>query len=98
MRKTRILLIEDDPVDRMAFERFAENETFPYEYATARSIAEAKGLLKSEGFDCVISDYLLGDGTAFDILALNPESPVIITTGAGSEQIAVQAMKAGVSR
>jgi DNA-binding NtrC family response regulator len=95
MRKTRILLIEDDPVDRMAFQRFAEEEAFPYEYAMARSIAEARGLLQAEGFDCVITDYLLGDGTAFDILALNPEIPVIITTGAGSEQIAVQAMKAG---
>lgn len=95
MRKTKILLIEDDPVDRMAFQRFAEDEAFPYEYALARSIAEARGLLKFEGFDCVIADYLLGDGTAFDILELNLEIPVIITTGAGSEQIAVQAMKAG---
>lgn len=95
MSKTRILLVEDDPVDRMAFERFAENESFPYDYAMARSIAEARGLLKAKGFDCVIADYLLGDGTAFDILALDLEIPVIITTGAGSEQVAVQAMKAG---
>jgi DNA-binding NtrC family response regulator len=95
MRKTRILLIEDDPVDRMAFERLAGTEAFPYEYATARSIAEARGLLKSEGFNCVIADYQLGDGSAFDILELNLEIPVIITTGAGNEQIAVQAMKAG---
>jgi DNA-binding NtrC family response regulator len=95
MRKIRLLLIEDDPVDRMAFQRFAGEESFPYEYATARSIADAKRLLNSEGFDCVIADYRLGDGTAFDILELNLELPVIITTGAGSEQIAVQAMKAG---
>lgn len=95
MSKTRILLIEDDPVDRMAFERFAASEAFPYNYAMARSLAEARELLKSKGFDCVIADYLLGDGTAFDILALDLEIPVIITTGAGSEQVAVQAMKAG---
>jgi DNA-binding NtrC family response regulator len=95
MRKIRLLLIEDDPVDRMAFQRFAGEESFPYEYATARSISDAKRLLSSEGFDCVIADYQLGDGTAFDILELNLEIPVIITTGAGSEQIAVQAMKAG---
>jgi ActR/RegA family two-component response regulator len=95
MRKTRILLIEDDPTDRRAFQRFADDEAFPYGYATAGSITDARGLLKSEDFDCIIADYRLGDGTAFDILELNLEVPVIITTGAGSEQIAVQAMKAG---
>jgi two-component system NtrC family response regulator len=95
MRKTRLLYIEDDLVDRMAFQRFAEGDHFPYEYAMAKSIAEAKALLNSEVFECVIADYQLGDGTVFDILGFNLEIPVIITTGAGSEQIAVQAMKAG---
>jgi DNA-binding NtrC family response regulator len=94
MKKTRILYIEDDLVDRMAFQRFAEEKSFPYEFVMAMSIADAGGLLKSEGFDLVIADYRLGDGTAFDILELN-SVPVIIATGAGSEQIAVQAMKAG---
>jgi len=95
MRKTRLLYIEDDRVDRMAFQRFAESEHFPYEYAMAKSVTEAKALLNSEVFECVIADYQLGDGTVFDILGFNLEIPVIITTGAGSEQIAVQAMKAG---
>jgi DNA-binding NtrC family response regulator len=95
MKKTRLLYIEDDLVDRMAFQRFAESEQFPYEYAMAKSITEAKALLSSEEFECVIADYQLGDGTVFDILGFTIEIPVIITTGAGSEQIAVQAMKAG---
>ncbi len=95
MRKTRLLCIEDDLVDRMALQRFAEGDHFPYEYAMAKSITEAKALLNSEVFECVIADYQLGDGTVFDILGSNLEIPVIITTGAGSEQIAVQAMKAG---
>lgn len=93
--KKRLLFIEDDLVDRMAFERFAEQERLPYEYSTAKSVAEATRFLKSEAFDLVISDYLLGDGTAFDILKLNLDIPVIIATGAGSEQIAVDAMRSG---
>ncbi|HEX9113533.1 MAG TPA: sigma-54 dependent transcriptional regulator, partial [Nitrospirota bacterium] len=93
--KTRLLLIEDDAVDRMAFERFAEKERLPYEYTAAGSVAEAFEVLKSAAFDVVISDYLLGDGTALDILKLNIDAPVIIATGAGSEQTAVEAMKAG---
>ncbi|MBI5663671.1 MAG: sigma-54-dependent Fis family transcriptional regulator [Nitrospirae bacterium] len=95
MSKTRILFIEDDAVDRMAFKRFAEREGFPYEYVMAGSVAEAEGQLKAGAFDLVIADYMLGDGTALDILALNMDIPVIIATGAGSEQIAVEAMKAG---
>jgi DNA-binding NtrC family response regulator len=93
--KKKLLFTEDDLVDRMAFERFAEKEQLPYEYTIAGSVAEAISALKSAEFDIVISDYRLGDGTAFDILKLGLEVPVIIATGAGSEQVAVEAMKAG---
>ena len=93
--KTRLLFVEDDLVDRMAFERFAEKERLPYGYTAAKSVGEATKLLQTAPFDLIISDYLLGDGTAFDILKLNLDAPVIIATGAGSEQIAVEAMKAG---
>jgi DNA-binding NtrC family response regulator len=61
----------------------------------ARSVEEARRIIASEAFDAVVSDYLLGDGTVFDILDLNLDIPLIITTGAGSEQVAVRAMKAG---
>jgi DNA-binding NtrC family response regulator len=66
-----------------------------YQYALAGSVSEAMRLLDADTFDVVITDYLLGDGTAFDILDLSLEAPVIVITGAGSEEIAVQAMKSG---
>ncbi|TAN43644.1 MAG: sigma-54-dependent Fis family transcriptional regulator [Nitrospirae bacterium] len=91
----RILLVEDDEVDRMAFRRFVAGEDLPYNYTMVSSVAEAKKRIDDGSFDVIISDYLLGDGTAFDILALKTDIPVIITTGAGDEEIAVRAMKAG---
>ena len=42
---TRILLVEDDHIDRMAFERFVRREDLPYDYVTAGSVAEAREAL-----------------------------------------------------
>src|SRR5512139_342454 len=92
---TSVLLIEDDAVDQVAFKRFLDAEHRELSYRVAGSVSEAKKILETEAFDVVVTDYLLGDGTAFDVLELNLESPVIIITGAGSEEVAVQAMKAG---
>ena len=41
-RKGKILIIEDDKVDQMAFERFVRKENFPYDYTVVGSIKETK--------------------------------------------------------
>ena len=94
-KKNKILLVEDDKVDRMAFERFVKREGLPYDYQIAGSVAEARGSLAGAIRRRAI-DYLLGDGTAFDLFDEIQDSPVVIT-GSGDEEIAVQAMKAGAS-
>jgi len=91
----RILLIEDDKVDQMAFERFVERENLPYDYQIAGSVSEARAVLAAERFDAALIDYFLGDGTAFDLFGEVRETPVVMITGSGDEDIAVQAMKAG---
>ena len=91
----RILLVEDDKVDQAAFERLVQAEELPYDYVIADSVSKARSLLGSEQFDAVISDYLLGDGTAFDVLGMIKNVPFIVVTGTGSEEIAVKAWRAG---
>jgi len=93
--KIRVLFIEDSKFDQLAFERLVREENLPYDYTMAGSVAEARRALKSERFDIVITDCLLGDGTAFDVLDLKLEMPVIFVTGAGDEETAVKAMRAG---
>ncbi|KPK37519.1 MAG: hypothetical protein AMJ65_14365 [Phycisphaerae bacterium SG8_4] len=93
--KYRLLLIEDDKLDQMAFERFVKKEKLPYDYMIAGSVSEAKSLLESCQFDVIISDYSLGDGTALDILNLVKDIPVILTTAAADEHVAVETWKAG---
>ncbi len=91
----RILLIEDDTLDQMAFTRMVREQNLAYECTMAASVAKAKAVLNNEMFDVVIIDYFLGDGTAFDVLDSVRNTPIIFATGAGTEELAVEAMKAG---
>jgi len=93
--KYKVLLIEDNKLDRMAFERFLEDEKLLYDYTAARSISEAKEILKSNNFDIIVSDYSLGDGTALDILNSVKHIPIILITGVADEQVAIEAWRAG---
>jgi len=91
----KVLLIEDDGLDQIAFERFLENEKLLYDYKIAGSVSEAQSILDSEQFDIIVSDYSLGDGTALDILNSVKNTPIILTTGAADEQVAIKAWRAG---
>ena len=93
----KVLLVEDDRVDRMAFERFVAGERLPYDCTIAASVFEASRALGAGKFDVAIVDYRLGDGTAFDLFGLLGEVPCIMVTGSGEEDIAVRAMKSGAS-
>ena len=95
-QKYKILLIEDDRLDQMAFERLVKQENLPYEYSIAGSVADAKQKINPDNFDIFIADYNLGDGTIFDVMDLMKNVPTIITTGAGGEDIAAKAMRKGV--
>jgi PAS domain S-box-containing protein len=97
MENTRykILLIEDDQLDQMSFKRFVESNDIPYDCTISSSVSQAKQTLNTGQFDIIITDHSLGDGTAFDILELAKNTPVIVVTGAGDEETAVKAWKAG---
>jgi PAS domain S-box-containing protein len=94
--RIRVLLVEDDKVDYMAFLRLLQNKNVPYDHVRAISVAEGKKALKNQAFDVVLLDYRLGDGTAFDLFDDVPKNvPIVIVTGSGDEEVAVRAMKSG---
>jgi PAS domain S-box-containing protein len=93
--KYKILFIEDNDLDQMAFKRLVDSQKLPYDCTIAGSASEATRILGSNQFDIVISDHLLGDGTAFDILDSANNTPVIVVTGAGDEETAIKLWKAG---
>lgn len=93
--EVKVLLIEDDPSDRMAFERIVEDETLPYRYFVAGSILEAKRYLNSEPFDVVITNSIVGDETVLALFDFIIDAPILMMTEDGHIDIAVQAMKLG---
>ncbi len=95
MRKYKLLVVEDNEVDQLAFKRIVDSGNLAYDYTIAGSVAEARELLNRNDFEVIIADYFLGDGTAFDLFEAAREIPIIIATGTGDEEIAVRAMKSG---
>ncbi len=97
MENTRykVLFIEDNQLDQMAFKRFVDENDIPYDCTIASSVSEALQALDSNQFDIVITDHELGDGTALEILESVKNIPVIIVTGAGDEDTAIKAWKDG---
>ncbi len=96
--KIRLLVVEDDKVDRMAFERFVEREGLPYDCVVAESVSVARKILADAQFDATLVDYRLGDGTAFDLFDEIRDAPIVVITGSGDEESAVAAMKRARSR
>ena len=89
------MLIEDNKLDQMAFERFVKDKKLPYDCTVAASVSQAQSILASEKFDIIVADYSLGDGTALDILDSVKDVPIIVVTGVGDEEVAIRAWRGG---
>ena len=94
----KTLFVEDNKTDCMAFQRFVKKEQLPYDYDVAISVASAKRALEKNSYEIILTDYDLGDGTAFDLIEFIPVNiPFVIITGTGNEEVAVNIMKAGAT-
>jgi PAS domain S-box-containing protein len=96
----RLLLVDDNP-DHRALVLHELRRSFAEVQAT--EVMDLEGLMQSlelEPFDIVITDYRLHSLDGLDVLrtvkARWPDRPVVMFTGTGSEEIAVEAMKAGL--
>lgn len=96
-QRTRLLFIEDDAAIRFAVRDFLES--YDFDIVEAESCSAGEQLFLKERPDLVLTDYMLGDGNALELLprlrAINAAVPVIVLTGHGTVELAVQAMKEG---
>lgn len=94
-----ILLVDDDPVDRKVFCRMVLQQKLPYDVQEVASCQEARDVLGTKPFDLALMDYELVDGTGVDLLPdfLAAGVPVVMLTGAGTEEIAARSMRVGAS-
>jgi len=95
----KILVVDDDEVDRMAVRRLLVTAGVKIDLSEANGCAEAIAKLQQQQFDCVFLDYRLPDGDGLSLVqqirSLGFTVPLVVLTGQGDEQIAVQLMKAG---
>ncbi|MGB3263467.1 MAG: response regulator [Microcoleus sp.] len=96
-----ILLIDDNPNDRLTIDRELRKSFPDLEIKSAIDARTLEQILAAGGFDLVITEYQVrwSDGlTIFkQVQSRYPNCPVIMCTDSGSEQVAVEAMKAGLS-
>ncbi|MBD1925866.1 response regulator [Trichocoleus sp. FACHB-90] len=97
----KILIVDDDEVDRMAVRRSLKTAGIKMEVVEAINCQEAIASLRHGDFDCVFLDYRLPDGDGLslvqDIRSSGFKAALVVLTGQGDEQIAVEVMKAGAS-
>lgn len=98
-----ILLVEDDEddvffINELILERKKRN---PPKITHAETPQLAIEYLAKQSFDICIFDYRLGEMDGIDLLQLvrskGMNGPIILLTGLGDQEIAVQAMKAGAT-
>ncbi|MBI5539755.1 MAG: response regulator [Bacteroidia bacterium] len=99
--KIRILHIDDNIHDRMLIRDALQKEHDEFDLAEADSREIFEKYITKNNFDLVLSDFNILGFDGLQVLQvvkeINPDLPVIIVTGTGSEEIAIQAMKMGAA-
>ena len=97
MARKRILVIDDQPAVRFGLRDFLETQG--YEVHEADSCRKAIDTFLAVKPDAAIIEYKLPDGDALALLPrlreIDPAAPLIVLTGHGSIDLAVQAIKEG---
>jgi len=96
-----ILHIEDDAAFAELVSNFLQRERDSFEVLTETDPRDGIKRVENERIDCVISDYdmpeMNGLGVLKEVRKKHPQLPFILFTGKGSEEIASEAISAGVT-
>ena len=99
----RCVLMDDSRFDRRYLRNIAANSRFEIEFVETSTIAETKAVLNAREADFLVLDNLLPDGSGLDLAEQLSQdaklngTPVILTTGASSEEVAIQALRVGAA-
>jgi DNA-binding NtrC family response regulator len=97
MHRERVLIVEGEKETCGLLRNYLEGKG--YEVSTAGTCAATEQIWRTRRPDIAILDYSLSDGNALDLIpglkAIDASIPIIILTGYGSIDLAVEALKLG---
>lgn len=97
----QVLLLEDNELDAVIFQKAATRCSRPLVVTTVETVAQFKATLEKEIPHLICADHILPDGLALEAIAfakdLCPEAPFIVITGAGEEEVAAEYLRAGAA-
>ena len=101
IHRLRLLVVDDDETDRLAVRRCLQQSGLSAAIDEAGSAAETLELIGKTAYDCILLDYYLPDMPGLSLFeslrAAAPDIPVVMFTGRGDEDVAVELMKAGAA-
>ena len=97
-KRWRILIIDEDPLILKSFLPLLNSDG--YSATGVSAVSRAMKLLERESFDIILTEVIMEEMDSEEFLSSlfqkNPDISVIVLTGCGSLQIALQAMRQGV--
>lgn len=98
---TRLLYVDDAEMDRELVRLALQEAPRHYELVEAENRDDFVGKLAGQHFSLVITDLNILGFSGLEVLRMvkreKPELPVVILTGTGTEEMAVEAMKMGAT-
>jgi CheY-like chemotaxis protein len=97
----RVLVVDDDVVDRMAVRRQLARTGLAVDVGEAQGVLDAIGRLAGAPFDCVLLDFNLPDGDGLTFLrglrSAGLAVPVIMLTGQTDPDVVADLVMAGAA-
>jgi PAS domain S-box-containing protein len=96
-----VLHVDDEPGLAEVTAQMLKREDDRFAVETATSASEGLDRLAADDFDCIVSDYQMPEQNGIEFLEYireeYPDLPFILYTGKGSEEVASDAISAGVT-
>lgn len=100
-KKIRVLHIDDSKIDRGLVLEILESSDTDFEVIQGSSFEELERLLRTGGFDVVLTDFNILGFDGLDVIDMvrkfDRHVPIIVVTGTGSETVAIEALKRGAA-
>lgn len=97
--KYKLLLVEDDDIDIISFQRAIKKTGLNYELDICKNSTETFEIVTKKKYNCIFLDYLLPGIDGLELLKkireLKVFTPIAIMTSQGDEKLAVQMIKSG---